>query len=182
MILQTLVVLACVAASAPAAHAQQAEPAPALRAELPAGQTIGAGRLKFWGLDVYDALLWAEPGFRHGDFASQPFVLELSYLRAFAARDIARRSLEEIGRVNALEPAKAVQWQAALARAFPDVKRGDRIAGIHRPGVGVTFLTNGKETGEIRSAEFARLFFGIWLGPGTSEPGLRQALIGKSPP
>lgn len=182
MILQAVVVVACTAVAASTAHAQQTEATPALRAELPAGQTIGKGRLKFWGLDVYDALLWAEPGFRHGDYASHPFVLELSYLRGFAARDIARRSLEEIGRVSAIEPAKAAQWQAALAAAFPDVKRGDRITGIHRPGVGVTFLTNGQLTGEVRSAEFARLFFGIWLGPGTSEPGLRQALIGKSPP
>jgi len=153
-----------------------------VRAELPAGQTIGAGRLTFWGFEVYDALLWAEPGFRHADFASQPFALEMSYLRGFTAQDIARRSLQEISRVATIEPARAVQWQAALAAAFPDIKRGDRLAGVHRPGVGVTFITNGRQTGEIRSAEFARLFFGIWLGAGTAEPALRQALIGKSPP
>ena len=31
--------------------------------------------------------------------------------------------------------------------------------------------------GEVADAEFSRLFFGIWLSPQTSEPGLRQALI-----
>ena len=36
---------------------------------------------------------------------------------------------------------------------------------------------NGKPTGEIRDAEFARLFFGIWLSPKTSEPELRAALL-----
>jgi hypothetical protein len=158
------------------------EIAPVVRAELPAARALGTGRLKFWGFDVYDVVLWAEPGFRHNDFANQPFALELSYLRSANAQDIARVSLEEIGRVVAVEPAKAAQWQAALAAAIPDVKRGDRVAGIHRPGVGVTFITNGRQTGEIRSAEFARLFFGIWLGPRTSEPALRKALIGTSPP
>ena len=31
--------------------------------------------------------------------------------------------------------------------------------------------------GEVPDAEFARLFFGIWLSPQTSEPGLRAELI-----
>jgi hypothetical protein len=32
--------------------------------------------------------------------------------------------------------------------------------------------------GDIRDAEFARLFFGIWLSPRSSEPAMRQALLG----
>ncbi|RYX94572.1 MAG: hypothetical protein EOO28_14500 [Comamonadaceae bacterium] len=155
---------------------------PPLPASMPAAQAVGTGRLTVWGFDVYDAALLAEPGFRHTDFSSQPFALELAYLRGFTAEAIARRSLEEIQRTAAIEPAKAAQWQRALAAAFPDVKAGDRIAGVNQPGVGVVFITNGKPTGEIRNTEFARHFFGIWLAPSTSEPKLRQALIGKTPP
>lgn len=166
--------------------ARAQEPASAslapIAAVIPAAQAVGAGRLTFWGFEVYDASLWAEPDFRHSDFASQPFALELAYLRAFTSAEIAKRSLEEMQRAASIEPGKAAQWQRALAASFPDVKSGDRIAGINQPGVGVTFITNGKQTGEIRNAEFARQFFGIWLAPSTSEPKLRQALIGKSPP
>jgi len=32
--------------------------------------------------------------------------------------------------------------------------------------------------GEVKDAEFARRFFGIWLAPSTSEPALRQTLLG----
>jgi hypothetical protein len=35
----------------------------------------------------------------------------------------------------------------------------------------------GRVVGEVPDAEFSRLFFGIWLSPQTSEPGLRQQLI-----
>jgi hypothetical protein len=35
--------------------------------------------------------------------------------------------------------------------------------------------------GEVRDATFARLFFGIWLSPRTSEPQLRAALLGLAP-
>jgi len=66
--------------------------------------------------------------------------------------------------------------------AFPAVKTGDRISGVNRPGVGAQFLTNGQPTGDIRDVEFARLFFGIWLLPDTSEPRLRQALLAQATP
>jgi hypothetical protein len=39
------------------------------------------------------------------------------------------------------------------------------------------FLLNGQPAGEIRDPEFARLFFGIWLSPRTSEPAMRRALL-----
>jgi hypothetical protein len=106
----------------------------------------------------------------------------LRYQRDFSARDIARRSLEEMRRQGSIAPAQADQWQQALATAFPDVKKGDRIVGVNRPGVGVLFITNGQATGEIAGADFARLFFGIWLSPQTSEPGLRQALLAGTAP
>ena len=60
---------------------------------------------------------------------------------------------------------------------IPDVRTGDRVMGIHQPGVGAAFWVNDKNTGEIQDAEFARLFFGIWLSPNTSEPKLRDALL-----
>ncbi len=154
----------------------------AWRAEWPAAQLAGTARLRFWGFKVYDASLWVAPGFRRDDYAGHPFALELAYLRDFSATDIARRSIEEMRRVGAFSEAQAAQWQQALQGAFPDVKAGDRIAGLNRPGMGVQFITNGQPTGEIRDPEFARLFFGIWLSPRTSEPQLRLALLGTTAP
>jgi hypothetical protein len=46
----------------------------------------------------------------------------------------------------------------------------------------VRFFVNAKATGEMRDAELARLFFGIWLSPNTSEPQLRQTLLGLGAP
>jgi hypothetical protein len=39
------------------------------------------------------------------------------------------------------------------------------------------FLLNGRPLGEVRDPDFARVFFGIWLSPRTSEPALREALL-----
>lgn len=144
---------------------------------LPQGRLIGQGRLTVWGFDVYDARLWAPAGFGAGGYASQPLALELAYLRAFDAVEVARRSLQEMRRSAAISDAQAAQWTTALLRVIPDIRKGDRITGVHRPGVGAAFWVNGRASGEIRDAEFSRLFFGIWLSPNTSEPQLRQALL-----
>lgn len=153
------------------------EARPEISASLPQGRLIGQGRLTVWGFQVYDARLWAAAGFGTGGYASQPLALELAYLRAFEAADVAKRSLQEMRRSAAISEAQATQWTADLLRVIPDIRQGDRITGVHSPGVGATFWVNGRASGEVRDAEFARLFFGIWLSPNTSEPRLRQALL-----
>jgi hypothetical protein len=81
-------------------------------------------------------------------------------------------------RVGAFSDAQAQAWLQAMQAAFPDVAAGDRLTGIHRPGQGARFLANGRPTLDVNDPEFARLFFGIWLSDKTSEPQLRQALLG----
>ncbi len=175
--------LACVAhAAAAQTSAPVAESRTEIQAALPTAQPAGSGRLRVWGFEVYDASLWVAPGFRQGSFAEHAFALELNYLRGFTAQEIAKRSLHEMSRFASITPEQAAAWQTALAASFPDVKRGDRLAGVNKPGVGIVFLSNGKPTGEIRNVEFARLFFSIWLAQGTSEPALRQALLAGTLP
>jgi hypothetical protein len=69
-----------------------------------------------------------------------------------------------------------------MRRIFPDVKDGDRLAGLHLPGEGARFWLNGRPAGAVTDPEFSRLFFGIWLAPTTSEPALRLALLGRDRP
>ena len=63
-----------------------------------------------------------------------------------------------------------------MLRTFTNVRKGDRLTGIHRPGEGAVFLLNGQVAGTIREADFARRFFGIWLSDDTSDTRLREAL------
>ena len=156
---------------------QRSELRPELSSALPQAQRIGTGRLTVWGFQVYDARLWAQPGFRAANFDRAPLALELSYLRAFKAEEVAERSIKEMRRSKPVSDVQASRWIADLLRVIPDVRSGDRVIGVHQPGVGAAFWVNGKNTGEIQDAEFARLFFGIWLSPNTSEPKLREALL-----
>lgn len=92
-----------------------AQPVSGLHELLPAGQAAGPARLRFWGLDAYDASLWVAPGFRQADFAAHGFALQLQYLRGFSGADIAQRSIKEMRRGAGMSAAQAANWQAAPA-------------------------------------------------------------------
>ncbi len=148
-----------------------------VQAELKDARLQGSGRFRFLGLSIYDARLWVQPGFAASAFSAHAFALELEYQRALVGKLIAERSLDEMKKVGTVSADQATRWLAAMTQTFPDVKQGDRLTSIHREGVARFFL-NGQPIGDVRDADFARLFFGIWLSPRTSDPALRRALVG----
>jgi len=161
----------------------QAAPVPQeLQAVLPAATLSGQAKMTFLGFEVYQATLWVAPGFVDSAYEQSAFALELTYLRDFKGADIARRSIAEMRRQAPLDAALQARWESGMRTLFPDVKSGDRITGVHQPGAGAVFWSNGRLLGEIRDSSFARLFFGIWLAPQTSEPQLRQALLAQARP
>ena len=149
------------------------------RPELSAWPSLRAralSRLSVLGFDIYDARLWTAPGFEVQQYASHAFALELRYLRKLQGQVISQRSLDEMRRLAPLPEDKAQAWLETLRRALPDVAPGDRITGIHLPGQGAEFWFNGRRLAHVSDAQFAALFFGIWLDGRTSEPQLRARL------
>jgi hypothetical protein len=162
---------------AAAAPAHASAPDASLATALQSKQVVGSARLRVWGFEVYDARLFAGPGFDSGRFAEQPLALELSYLRNLKGPDIAERSLDEMRDLEAIAPAQIDLWLAAMRNLFPDVKKGDRLTGVHQPGRGAVFYLNDRLLGEVADPRFSRLFFGIWLSPKTSQPAMRETLL-----
>ena len=158
------------------ARALTTPPTEVLR-ELPDARLYGSGRLRRYFFHVYDARLWTQPNFEIARFSQLPLALELQYGRELVGSLIAERSIEEMQRAAEITPAQQRVWLAAMQRCFPDVVEGDRMTGVHLPGTAARFFVNGAFVGEVRDAEFTRLFFGIWLAPTTSEPELRAALL-----
>lgn len=159
-------------------HLAPLTPPPECGAQAGHWALIGQGALRFFGLTIYQARLWAPAGFDVQHYARLPFVLAMDYQCTLSGQAIAERSLAEMRRIGRFSEAQASGWLAKMQQAFADVRAGDRISGQHDGQGEVRFAFNGETSAQWQDADFARLFFGIWLSPATVAPGLRAALAG----
>ncbi|MGV0998914.1 MAG: chalcone isomerase family protein [Fluviibacter sp.] len=149
-------------------HAQSYEPQSGLLLNR-----AGSGEFRRFGFLVYEASLWVGP-----NKDRPPLALQLIYKRHIGGQQIVEASIKEMRQLGASEHMLQT-WATQMRNLFPDVKPGDQITGIYKPG-SATFLFNGREIGTINDLEFARYFFAIWLDPRTSDPGLRASLLGQT--
>jgi hypothetical protein len=124
---------------------------------------------------VYQATLYAPQG--QWD-PKGPFALSLEYYRDLKGADIAQRSIEEMKKQGFNEIATLAEWEKQMRAIFPDVKKGSVLSAVYNPEQGTSFYDGETPIGTIAGRAFAQQFFGIWLAETTSEPDLRQALLG----
>ena len=158
-----------------------------LKRWLGAPQLVGQGTLRYFGFSIYQAQLWAgqRPPEAGLSWAQQPVLLSLHYQRDFKGEDIAQRSFEEMQRNPLMRASDHAAWLAALKALMPDVRTGERLIGVYQPGQGLQLWHDGaslRELGTAPDALMAQVFMGIWLDPSTSQPELRQRLLGLSKP
>jgi hypothetical protein len=150
---------------------------------LPDAQRVGQGELRFLGLAIYDAELWAAAP-ADAVALRTPFALQLSYRRSISRDLLVSTSLREIRRLvlPAPEPQQLQRWEQAMQQAFVDVRAGDRITGVFMPGEGARFYLGEQLHHIVTDPAFARAFFAIWLDARTRNPELRSQLLGRAEP
>ncbi|MDC0336029.1 chalcone isomerase family protein [Pseudodesulfovibrio sp.] len=142
---------------------------------VPKGEAVGKGRLSFLFWDVYDATLYAPEAMWQ---PTAPYALSIAYLRALKGEAIAKRSIEEIQKLGFTDDAKTEEWYQTMERIFPDVDEGFILTGVRDETGRTLFYKQDIRIGIIDDPEFADWFFGIWLDENTSEPKLRNQLLG----
>ncbi|NMH59276.1 chalcone isomerase family protein [Alteromonas ponticola] len=144
---------------------------------VPKAELVGEGQLSYMFWDIYDASLYAP----EGNFkADKPFVLSLSYLRDFTGKEIAERSIKVMGEQQLCESTHFPKWEDEMKDIFPDMREGDLLTGVRDSQGNARFFHNGSEVGVIETPDFTQCFFAIWLDEKTSEPELRQQLLGNA--
>jgi hypothetical protein len=142
--------------------------------EFPGLKELGEGRLRFIGIHVYDASVWA-PGAAFS--AREPYALDLRYAITINGHALTVRSTKEMRGLGYKDEAKFTAWEKEMDRIFPDLKPGDRLVGVHVPGKEARFYSQDKFLGTVADPEFAQAFFGIWLDEKTSQPALRAKML-----
>jgi hypothetical protein len=68
-----------------------------------------------------------------------------------------------------------------LNAAYVDVRKGDRYTLTYAPGAGTTLAHNGRPLVTIDGADFAAVYFSIWLGDDPVDARLRDQLLAGAP-
>jgi len=127
---------------------------------------------------VYDAALYgpaAMPARALAD-ASVTACLVIEY-RMEVSSERLREAAETVLRRQQADLAPLANRIDRLHAAYRDVAEGDRFALCHAPGLGTTLLLNGQELVTVEGDDFARAYFGIWLGEEPIAPPLREAVL-----
>ena len=151
----------------------------AVSADAPELQLHGSAVMRRFGFKIYTARLWTD---RKGYRPDAPFVLDLEYAMAIDGADLVKTSVSEMRGLGYDDESMLMRWSQAMAAAFPDVRKGDRLIGLARPGVEARFYSTQGFLASIADPAFVDAFFGIWLNTATSAPQARAELLntGKS--
>ena len=110
--------------------------------------------------------------------AEQLKLMELVFLRAVDGADVAGAITGGFEK-NAGPGLPALKDRVAkFSRLIPDVKKGDRLVFLYRPGSGLEVQANGKTAGSVEGKDFADTLFRVWLGDYPADKALKAGLLG----
>ncbi|PKF63346.1 hypothetical protein CW745_00375 [Psychromonas sp. psych-6C06] len=137
---------------------------------------VGQGEMSWLFIDLYQASLYSPSG-KYNE-KQYPQALHIVYQKNIDKQHLISATEKEWQKLG-LNPQQAPYWLDALGQLWPDIKKGDELLFMVEEDGSGYFYHNQKLLGAINSEQFSHAFLSIWLSQNTSEPQLRQQLIGK---
>ena len=110
--------------------------------------------------------------------SDSPYELVLQFMRDVVASDIGKGWDEGFAK-NAKGQLPALKERIATLNGWmADLKTGQRLTFIFRPGAGVQVDVNGTVKGTIKGDDFGKAFLSIVLGTDPQNPELKAGLLG----
>jgi hypothetical protein len=136
---------------------------------------LGLRQATFLKVNVYVAALYVaktskDPGAILG--SSAPSELILQFVRDVGADDLRKGWSEGFEKNSSAQLPALKERIATLNGWMSDVKTGQRLVFIHKPGAGIQVDVNGTVKGTIKGDDFAKAFLSIWLG---ADPRIRKS-------
>jgi Chalcone isomerase-like len=141
-------------------------------------EQVGRGELRWLGLAIYEASLWAPQGRFSGFEPGRPVALSLWYKRAFSRDRLIEITLQAWTQLGTVSEAQRVAWGQALRTVWSDVAPGDIVTTVVVPGHATRFYDQHRCLGSIHDPDFGPAFLGIWLDRRSAVATLRAALLG----
>lgn len=138
-------------------------------------QKVGDGTMSWLFLDIYDASLFSFDGrYISGQY---PQALTINYLKNIKRKKLINATKEQWNLQN-IENKHVKYWLQSLDKIWPDIKKGDSLTFYVAENKKGYFYLNESFLGGINSEAFSEAFLAIWLSEKTSQPQLRQKLLG----
>lgn len=142
---------------------------------------LGARKATFLKVNVYVAALYSLQPSRDPKAllaASGPDELILQFVRNVGVDDLTKAWNEGFERNSKQQLPAFKERIARLNSWMSDMKTGQRLTFIRRPGAGIEVGVNGTVKGTIEGDDFARALLAIWLGETPPNPELKSGLLG----
>jgi hypothetical protein len=142
---------------------------------------LGMRKATFLKVKVYVAALYVTRPSRDPQAlieSSGPQELVLHFVRNVGVDDLTKAWREGFERNSKDRLAALNERITKLNGWMVDVKSGQRLTFIRRPGSGVEVEVDGASKGTIEGEDFGRAFISIWLGAMPPNPELKRGLLG----
>lgn len=142
---------------------------------------LGLRQATFLKVNVYVAALYvaktsSDPAAILG--SGTPTELILQFVREVGADDL-RKGWSEGFEKNSKDQLPALKERIATLNGWmSDVKSGQRLTFVLKPGAGVQVDVNGMVKGAIKGDDFAKAFLSIWLGADPPNPEIKAGMLG----
>jgi hypothetical protein len=104
--------------------------------------------------------------------------LVLQFVRNVGADDL-RKGWSEGFEKNSKDQLPALKERIATLNGWmSDVKTGEKLTFIRKPGIGLQVDVNGAVKGTIKGDDFAKAFLAIWLGGDPPNPEIKAGMLG----
>jgi hypothetical protein len=142
---------------------------------------LGLRQATIFRVDVYVAALYVAQTSTDANAilkSDAPKELILHFVRDVGSGDL-NKGWQEGFENNAQSQLPALKERIeAFKGLMADMKSGQRLRLVHKPGAGVQVDVNKAVKGTIKGDDFARALFSIWLGENPPNAGLKAGLLG----
>ena len=140
-------------------------------------QVVGTGVLKVFFMDIYSITLHS----KERDYSvSDHFALEFDYKRSVSKKTVIDASMDELSKAPNVGSVELKAWKQILEKGINDMQAGEKASVVFSKTGDVEFWSENQEPISFKDLKFAKNFAAIWLGPQTSHPKLRSALLSKN--
>ena len=131
--------------------------------------------LLFW--DLYKSKLMTTTGDYPISIENEKLIFHIEYLADIKSQDLIERTIEQWQHIG-LKESEYLKYVKTLESIWPNIVEGDSLALLMQTQKSV-FYYNDEYLATIEDPNFGQIFIDIWLSKSTSQPSLREELLGE---